>query len=349
MKTVLFVDDDEKILKSAKLFFKNKFNLLFCQSGQEALNLIKNEKVDLVVSDYSMADGDGLFLKKNLNDSGFSDIPFIVVSGQIEKKSSIGFANTQVKYLMEKPVDFDNLHEKIKEFIKEREDLSLRRKMELMGKSSANILHDINNNLGIIMVSSSVGESTTKDKNQKKLFSRNTRACEQISNIVEKYQNLSSNEKLDLLKMSLKEVKTHFICLRDAFDFGAVSYKFVDDVENENLSVTADIVLIRQSILNLVANAHYALMESKSKDPRISVTISNTKQHMIIEVKDNGPGIGEPYKSNLFKEKNSSKGNKGTGMGLVYCKQTMDLHYGDISLAESTTKGTCFKVKIPLT
>ena len=61
MKTaILFVDDDENVLRSLKrLFFEESFEVLTAGSGKEALEILKNKEVGVIVSDQRMPEMDG--------------------------------------------------------------------------------------------------------------------------------------------------------------------------------------------------------------------------------------------------------------------------------------------------
>lgn len=62
-RTLLFVDDELQILKSFKrLFADSNYNILFANSGSEALELLKTEPVDLIISDMRMPEMDGIQL-----------------------------------------------------------------------------------------------------------------------------------------------------------------------------------------------------------------------------------------------------------------------------------------------
>lgn len=51
---VLFVDDEERIVKLLHMIFRQKYEVLTASDGQKALELVKNQKIDVVVSDQRM-------------------------------------------------------------------------------------------------------------------------------------------------------------------------------------------------------------------------------------------------------------------------------------------------------
>jgi len=68
---------------------------------------------------------------------------------------------------------------------------------------------------------------------------------------------------------------------------------------------------------------------------------------MQIQVIDNGVGVRDEDKRNLFKAFNTTK-SKGMGLGLVYCKQAFEAHYGTISIDSNLGKGTTVTISLPL-
>jgi two-component system response regulator HupR/HoxA len=85
-KTVLFVDDDEIILRSLErgLLDENElFDQLFAKSGQEALEILQKEQVHVIVTDMRMPGMDGLELLKIIKET-YPNIVMIVLSGYTE-------------------------------------------------------------------------------------------------------------------------------------------------------------------------------------------------------------------------------------------------------------------------
>ncbi|MFZ3231506.1 MAG: response regulator [Pseudobdellovibrio sp.] len=82
---ILVVDDEDAITDILKENFELEgFSVLVASSGNAAIEVLKKEKVDFVVSDVRMANGDGIFLLKYIK-TNCGDIPFIVLlSGYTE-------------------------------------------------------------------------------------------------------------------------------------------------------------------------------------------------------------------------------------------------------------------------
>lgn len=80
-RTVLFVDDEEKILRSLKRgLLDEPYNTLFASSGKEALEILKQKEVHIIVTDMRMPEMSGLELLKTVKQE-YPHIVRMVLSG----------------------------------------------------------------------------------------------------------------------------------------------------------------------------------------------------------------------------------------------------------------------------
>jgi signal transduction histidine kinase len=115
-----------------------------------------------------------------------------------------------------------------------------------------------------------------------------------------------------------------------------------------DLIVDADPDQLSRVLVNLVRNAVQALSQTGSSDgqPQITVTAGREGRAVVLEVSDNGPGMPDRARANLFAPFQGSVRSGGTGLGLAITAELVRLHGGTISL-ESATAGTRFRVVIP--
>ena len=110
--------------------------------------------------------------------------------------------------------------------------------------------------------------------------------------------------------------------------------------ENPEMAFEIDSYLIEQVLINLILNAIDATQEVEK--PKIVVTASqNSKGRVQIKVRDNGSGIPEEIRENIFIPFFSTK-KTGSGIGLSLSKQIMTLHKGKIQLKSDAESGTEF-------
>lgn len=75
-KRILVVDDDAMNLKRTRMILEKYYNVLLAESGREALDKIKCEKIDLILLDIAMPVMDGLETFKRMKESNV-EIPVI--------------------------------------------------------------------------------------------------------------------------------------------------------------------------------------------------------------------------------------------------------------------------------
>ncbi len=109
-KTVLFVDDSEELTELFEGVMSRRFNVLTCNSAAKALELLETEQIDVVVSDVSMPDTDGLQLCSTIkNKLKFSHIPVILLTAKTGDDYSIeGYRHGADGYLA-KPCNYSVL------------------------------------------------------------------------------------------------------------------------------------------------------------------------------------------------------------------------------------------------
>lgn len=101
------------------------------------------------------------------------------------------------------------------------------------------------------------------------------------------------------------------------------------------LQASIDPVQFEQLLINLVKNADEAMTEAEGE-----ITINSTEQnnHLVIRIKDQGPGLNNP--DNLFVPFYTTKA-KGSGIGLVLSRQIVEAHGGDLVLTNRVDSVGC--------
>jgi signal transduction histidine kinase len=114
-----------------------------------------------------------------------------------------------------------------------------------------------------------------------------------------------------------------------------------------DLMVDADPDQLSRVLVNLVRNAVQALSQAGATEgtPRIAVTAARKGSVVTITIEDNGPGVPDRMKTNLFTAfQGTARG--GAGLGLAIAAELVRLHGGTIALDDQGT-GACFRIDIP--
>ncbi|MEQ1577959.1 MAG: HAMP domain-containing sensor histidine kinase [Hyphomicrobium sp.] len=120
------------------------------------------------------------------------------------------------------------------------------------------------------------------------------------------------------------------------------------DVEmDETLMVDADHEHLFRVLSNLVRNAVQAIEhQGAGTKGLIKVKAQREGRKVAIEISDNGPGIPEHQRTNLFKAFQGSTKKGGTGLGLVIAAELIAAHGGTLRLADTPT-GATFRIELP--
>ncbi|MFZ9914374.1 MAG: ATP-binding protein [Phycisphaerales bacterium] len=110
--------------------------------------------------------------------------------------------------------------------------------------------------------------------------------------------------------------------------------------------VPADSPALHQALTNLLINAIDAAPE-RTGLVRLTISLDAAHGEALIEVADNGAGIPDAVRARLFEPFVSSKGQRGTGLGLAVARKISERHGGRLELVESSPSGTRFRLSLP--
>lgn len=112
--------------------------------------------------------------------------------------------------------------------------------------------------------------------------------------------------------------------------------------------VQGERVQLQQVILNLMMNGFEAMRHIDTKHRELSIeTGMHGKEHVLILVRDSGPGIPAQQIDRIFEPFFTTK-PEGLGMGLAICRSIVEVHGGNISVANNPEKGVSFRVVLPV-
>ena len=123
--------------------------------------------------------------------------------------------------------------------------------------------------------------------------------------------------------------------------------KDLDDTIGE---VVMDPGIIHEVLLNLASNAIDACLFDEDLTKKWSVKLQTEKEPggiIKFEVSDTGAGMDEAVLQKIFTSFFSTKGHRGTGLGLMVTQKLIEEHRGRIEVASVLNKGTTFTVRLP--
>lgn len=125
----------------------------------------------------------------------------------------------------------------------------------------------------------------------------------------------------------------------------SIKLKIPDNLQNVKVETFETTML--QAIFNIVNNAFHAV-QNLSQKAIITIEVTKNGDFLTCAVSDNGPGISEENIDKLFKKSFTTKGDLGTGNGLMLTKKYIGFNRGEISLDREYRKGAKFNLKFPI-
>ena len=165
--------------------------------------------------------------------------------------------------------------------------------------------------------------------------------------------NIVDMTKIDSGYMKLIFINCEIVSLVEDITLSIVPYveskniNIVFDTYIEELKIRCDPESMERVILNLLSNA----IKFTDNNGNISVFIEADEKYVFIRVKDDGIGISEDIREEIFnrfvqEDKSFNRKKEGSGIGLALVKSLVELHDGEVYL-EKVSKGSEFVVKLP--
>ncbi|HAE94363.1 PAS domain-containing sensor histidine kinase [Hyphomonas atlantica] len=156
--------------------------------------------------------------------------------------------------------------------------------------------------------------------------------------IVRRLRDYVSRGELDLRPFPLKEIIDDAVTIAKVGIDGPLA-RVVLRLDDPDVKVMADRLQLRQVFANLVRNAIEALAETEN--PQVWIHGRQAGEEIIVEVRDNGPGLSEDLLHSPFEAFQTTKAT-GMGLGLSICQTIVEAHGSSIQVASEPGTGACF-------
>ena len=124
--------------------------------------------------------------------------------------------------------------------------------------------------------------------------------------------------------------------------------EFIRDFDASAGKFEIDSGCIHSALINILENAVDACIRDKSKEKhQIIFKVTSDEKNIIFEVCDNGTGMDMETREKLFTLFFSTKGTKGTGLGLFISNKIIQQHGGSIKVSSLPGQGSKFIINIP--
>jgi PAS domain S-box-containing protein len=228
-------------------------------------------------------------------------------------------------------------------------------RLAAIGQAVTGIHHSMKNMLSSLKGGSYMIETALEEDDRKLLEEGWSMVQEGVNNIT----NLSTLmlNYVRELQPELEEtdvgrlVKSVYVTTREAAQNKGISLQL--DVDRDTPTILADSRLIHSVVMDLVTNAVDACVWKDYEDdesPRVVLRArgADSGEWVEIEIEDNGQGMTDEVKENIFTPFFSTKKKLGTGIGLTMTSRIVRKHGGTIEVESELARGTKFKVSLPV-
>jgi signal transduction histidine kinase len=377
LHSILIVDDEAGIRTVLSISLADMGHHVRCaETGEQALEMLHDAQPSIVLTDIKMPGMDGVSLLQEIKRT-HPDVEVIMMTGHGDMNLAVKSLKHQATDFITKPISAEALEiaveraderislrkqlraytENLEQLVEEKSrKLVEAERMAAFGEAIAGLAHTIKNISGGLSGGAFVLEKGIELHHDQYL----AQGWTMIKGNVEKLVSLS----LDLLNYGKSSEIHPAWChpnqpAQEVFDLmqpQALSQGVSLELSlSESLpQVYMDTEAIGRCLHNLVANAIDACLdkaESPGAVPVVNQVIIRTLPApgwaVAYRIEDTGTGMDDETRQKIFQGFFSTKGSRGTGIGLMTTRKTVEKHHGDIQVITEKGKGAIFSIFLP--
>jgi signal transduction histidine kinase len=368
---VLIVDDQlaNRMLLGAMLSPQG-YDIVEASSGEEALEILADQDVDVVLLDLVMPGMDGVETCREIRaDRTLIHLPIVMVSALDDRSARIDGKRAGVDEFLNKPVDETELLARVSVLLRAklyhdlreeraqdlrlqvesaREQLRRADRLATVGTLAGGVGHELNNVAGVAVMALGMIELAT-EKNQ-------VAAAEDLEGLrfVVNHLKHHADQLLQLVRPSRDDERedsdavevvgsvTRMLALSGVTKHLNVETKLPDN----EVPVTLPPTELEQVLINIITNAAHAI--EGAPGGRIVVALSDEDDGVSCIIEDNGTGIAPEHLDQVFEPYFTTKpASMGTGLGLPVVRSIVEEAGGTCVLRSVVGQGTRFELSLP--
>ena len=379
-KHLLVVDDEPVILQILKAVFEEEpYRITLLGSGREALRVIQEEHVDLVLTDKNLPDVGGLDLLRaaKLRDplteviiiTGYGSLETALTALELDafdyvlkplnnvfdirKKVRQAFQKQDValenrRLIAELKEKNGALEAALEETRSLQAELIQSEKLAGIGTLAAGIAHEISSPLfGVMGLAAAIADET--DLALAQGYARDiVESCRTIRDIVVEltsYSRTATSEYLTTVELARVIQDALRLVERSS---GVVGVSFETALEPD-IFLNARTNEVQQIFVNLIKNAVDAVQDHKPGEGWVKISAGRSGAAVWASVSDNGPGIPEDKQKRIFDPFYTTKPpGRGTGLGLNIVYRIVTKYRGSIHVESQNGQGSTFELRFPV-
>ena len=224
-------------------------------------------------------------------------------------------------------------------------------RLAVLGTLASGLAHEIRNplsaiNLNLQMIEEEVSQSPTHSGEMAQLLAGAKSEIRRLERLARNFLVYAKPLKLDRQVVSLPRVLDQVVRLV-AKECDRAGIELVRQDGPGVLEVRGDRDLLQQAVVNLLVNAREAVLAGGNGPRRISMGARRESDHLVVRVRDSGPGVSKEEAGRLFDLFYSSK-RGGTGLGLPIAQRIVEAHGGRLEWRNNDRGGAEFSMRLDL-
>lgn len=365
---VLLVDDEQDIREVLDIALADAgYEVFTAADGREALEIFNRFQPPIVVTDIKMPGMDGIELLRRIKHDD-AETEVIMITGHGDMDLAISSLKHQACDFITKPINVDALEialqrtrerivmrRKLQEYTTHlealvREKSQLQDHLSSLGLMIGSISHSIKGLLtgldgGIYLLGQGLksGDKAQIEDGWKTVQLMAERIRKLVMDILfyAKKRDLQW-ERVDLRHFAEETARIMESRLKDT------EIVFRREFSDTLPDCEIDPGYVHAALMNLFDNAIDACQRNKNaSESCITFGVDSKNAKIVLTVRDNGIGMDEATLGKLFTLFFSSKGIKGTGLGLYITKNIIEQHGGTITVTSKPGEGSSFTIVLP--
>lgn len=356
---ILIADDEATITLLLQHSLEPHYQVTTVANGFEALKRLEATNFDLVISDIQMPIVDGFQLLKTLRENpAYVDLPIVLMSGMNDDEDIVRGLELGANDYLTKPLEQGVVLARV------RTQIELKRLMD-MHKQTNNDLrqmqamrdrfftmasHDLKNPMNQIRMAQFLLRGTlAEDPDTDTLLDNIEIALDTMGDIVREYLEMAAL-KSQPLELALEKVAVEPVLwdVVNQYTINAEKKAVLLKITTDEGTVRADAQRLAQAVSNLVSNA----IKYSPANSCITLFTSEHDRCVRLNVQDEGPGIPEDERDQLFTEfgqlsTQPTGGESRSGLGLWIVKQLVELQQGTVGVECPASGGSIFWLELP--
>jgi len=384
---LLIIDDEVDITKALIRQFRRKYNVFATTDASDALKIMENQKIQVVLSDQRMPGMTGVDFFSKIKDK-YPDALKLILTGYSDIEAVIGAINEgQVFRYVKKPWNPDELETIIREAFEKYELITNnRRLMTSLQEANQNLEEKVKVRTSELeKLNSRLSELNVEKNRYIGMVAHDLRnpigvAASFSDILIEDYDAIPKADQIEYLGMINSSCNFSLNLMRDFLDVSKIeagifdlsvtnqdyikfakanislveilaknkSQEIILRTDQESIIASFDSNKIQQVFNNLISNAiKYSFPHTK-----IVIDISETKTEIVTKIIDQGQGIPTNELQKLFNpfqttSVRATNSEKSTGLGLAIVKKIIEAHHGWVKVESEVGKGSVFSFGFP--